>query len=116
MVLLRAQVETAPSSGHGHILLALLIVLLAAKLMAELFERLKQPAVVGEIQVGVGMMPRGEVGIVVAQIGLGMKVVGEAVYAVVLAMTVATTLIAPMLIRKAFAGERQAHTPATSQK
>lgn len=75
------------------------------------------------IQVGVGMIPRGEVGIVVAQIGLGMKAVGEAVYAVVLAIAVATTLIAPILIkaafageRPAFAGERPADTPAQGQE
>jgi Kef-type K+ transport system membrane component KefB len=58
------------------------------------------------IQVGVGMIPRGEVGIVVAQIGLVMAAVGDAVYGVVLTMAIATTLIAPPFIKMAFAGER----------
>jgi Kef-type K+ transport system membrane component KefB len=58
------------------------------------------------------MIPRGEVGIVVAQIGLGMKAVGDTVYAVVLAMAVATTLIAPIFIKMAYAGEKRAPTPA----
>jgi Na+:H+ antiporter len=49
-------------------------------------------------QVGVGMMPRGEVGIVVAQIGLSLGVVDARLYAVVLFMAVATTLIAPPLL------------------
>lgn len=62
------------------------------------------------IQVGVGMIPRGEVGIVVAQIGLAMAAVGDAVYAVVLAMAVITTLAAPPLIKLAFASE-----PSTGQ-
>jgi Kef-type K+ transport system membrane component KefB len=57
------------------------------------------------IQVGVGMIPRGEVGIVVAQIGMAMSAVGEEVYGVVLAMAVITTLAAPPLIKLAFAGE-----------
>jgi Kef-type K+ transport system membrane component KefB len=63
-------------------------------------------------QVGVGMVPRGEVGIVVAQIGLGLAAVGEGVYAIVLAMAVATTLIAPVLIKIAFAGEQAALSEA----
>jgi Kef-type K+ transport system membrane component KefB len=63
------------------------------------------------LQVGVGMMPRGEVGIVVAQIGLAMAAVGDAIYGVVLAMAVATTLIAPLFIKLAFAGERPVEAP-----
>ncbi len=54
-------------------------------------------------QVGVGMIPRGEVGIVVAQIGLGMAVISEQFFASVLFMAVATTLIAPPLIKYFFA-------------
>ncbi len=46
-------------------------------------------------QIGMGMVPRGEVGIVVAQIGLGLQAVSDATYGVVLFMAVATTLIAP---------------------
>ncbi|HWP43550.1 MAG TPA: cation:proton antiporter [Blastocatellia bacterium] len=60
------------------------------------------------LQVGVGMVPRGEVGIVVAQIGLTMSAVGDVVYGIVLAMAVATTLIAPPFIKLAFAGEEPA--------
>lgn len=50
-------------------------------------------------QVGVGMVPRGEVGIVVAQIGLGMAAISEQFFAAVLFMAVGTTLIAPPLIK-----------------
>ena len=57
-------------------------------------------------QVGVGMIPRGEVGIVVAQIGLGMAVISEQFFAAVLFMAVATTLIAPPLIKICFAEDR----------
>ena len=54
-------------------------------------------------QVGVGMIPRGEVGIVVAQIGLGMAVISQQFFASVLFMAVATTIIAPPLIKYFFA-------------
>ncbi len=59
------------------------------------------------VQVGMGMVPRGEVGIVVAQIGLGLAAVTDAVYGVVLLMAVATTLIAPPFLVMAFKGEKR---------
>ena len=55
-------------------------------------------------QVGVGMIPRGEVGIVVAQIGLSLTG-NQLLYGLVVAMAVITTLVAPPLIRLAFRGE-----------
>lgn len=57
----------------------------------------------GAMQVGVGMVPRGEVGIVVAQIGLGMGVISDSLFGVVLFMAVATTLIAPPFLKPLFA-------------
>ncbi len=53
-------------------------------------------------QIGVGMVPRGEVGIVVAQIGLGLAAISQEFFASVLFMAVATTLIAPPLIKVLF--------------
>lgn len=60
-------------------------------------------------QVGMGMVPRGEVGIVVAQIGLSLAVIGPELYGVVLLMAVATTLIAPPFLKILYAGEPAAH-------
>jgi Kef-type K+ transport system membrane component KefB len=54
------------------------------------------------LRVGMGMVPRGEVGMVVAQIGLSLGVVPEATYAVVVFMAVLTTLIAPPFLRALF--------------
>ena len=58
-------------------------------------------------QVGVGMVPRGEVGIVVAQIGLGLSVISHSLFGVVLFMAVATTLIAPPFLRILYAKDRE---------
>ena len=44
------------------------------------------------MRIGCGMVPRGEVGMVVAQLGLSMAVIEKPVYAVVVFMAVATTL------------------------
>jgi Kef-type K+ transport system membrane component KefB len=57
-------------------------------------------------QVGIGMVPRGEVGIVVAQIGLGLGVISQSFFGSVLFMAVATTLIAPPFIKALFAEDR----------
>ncbi|HEY9546289.1 MAG TPA: cation:proton antiporter, partial [Solimonas sp.] len=53
-----ADAGAAASSAHSNdILIALLLMFAAAKLFAEIFERLKQPAVVGEILAGVLIGP-----------------------------------------------------------
>ena len=57
-------------------------------------------------RVGLGMVPRGEVGMVVAQIGLGLGVISQSVYAVVVFMAVMTTIVAPPFLRVAFKGEK----------
>lgn len=54
------------------------------------------------LRIGFGMVPRGEVGMVVAQIGLGLGVIEKPVYAVVVAMAVLTTMIAPPLLKYAY--------------
>jgi len=57
--------------------------------------------------IGIGMMPRGEVGIIVATIGLGILVDGASaisseLYTTVVLMSVITTIIAPPLLSMAF--------------
>lgn len=55
-------------------------------------------------RIGSGMVPRGEVGMVVAQIGLGLGVVEKPIYAVVVFMALVTTIVAPPLLKAAYAG------------
>lgn len=57
MSVIATQIFSFAAADHGKILLVLFIALLAAKLMAELFERLRQPAVVGEILAGILIGP-----------------------------------------------------------
>jgi Kef-type K+ transport system membrane component KefB len=49
------------------------------------------------------MIPRGEVGIIVAGIGASAGVLDERLFAVVVGMAVLTTLLAPPLLRRALA-------------
>lgn len=52
--------------------------------------------------IGVGMMPRGEVGIIIAAIGLASGVMSSDLYGVVVLMSVATTIIAPPILSSLF--------------
>lgn len=54
------------------------------------------------LRIGVGMVPRGEVGMIVAQLGLAMGAMSTEIYGVVVFMAVATTLLAPPLIKVFF--------------
>lgn len=56
----------------------------------------------GALAIGIGMMPRGEVGIIVALIGLGLHVIPDSLYAVVVAMSLLTTVVTPPLLVWAF--------------
>jgi Kef-type K+ transport system membrane component KefB len=50
------------------------------------------------VLVGWGMVPRGEVGIVVAGLGLQIGVIGGSMYSIVVAMAIATTLLVPPFV------------------
>jgi Kef-type K+ transport system membrane component KefB len=63
------------------------------------------------LRIGLGMMPRGEVGMIVAQIGLQMGIIEQSVYATIVFMAVGTTMLAPPLLNWAFRGAVGA-TPA----
>ncbi len=58
----------------------------------------------GAYRIGIGMMPRGEVALIVAGVGLAQKRIGETVFGVSIMMTLVTTVLAPILLVPAFAG------------
>jgi len=51
------------------------------------------------LRVGVGMVPRGEVGLIVAAVGLKLHTVSPEVYTTVVVMSIVTTLFAPPVLR-----------------
>jgi Kef-type K+ transport system membrane component KefB len=65
--------------------------------------------------VGVGMVPRGEVGLIVASIGLGLGIISADLYGVVVAMTIVTTLATPpvlgVLVRRRLRDSPRAEEP-----
>ncbi|MGH9780033.1 MAG: cation:proton antiporter, partial [Candidatus Acidiferrales bacterium] len=63
-------------------------------------------------QVGMGMVPRGEVGIIVASIGLGLHTISNEIYAVVIIMVLVTTLMAPPALKVLFREKKAKEKPA----
>jgi len=57
------------------------------------------------LQVGTGMMPRGEVALIVALVGVQSGIVSQPTYAIVVVMTAITTILAPPCLRILFRKE-----------
>ncbi len=86
--------------GHA---LALLIAITALAIVTKLIPGYLGARGLGRREasvVGVGMVPRGEVGIVVASIGAAEGVVDAELFGVVVGMAVLTTLLAPFALRR----------------
>jgi Kef-type K+ transport system membrane component KefB len=54
--------------------------------------------------VGVGMVPRGEVGIIVAALGKNAGLFSDYIYALIIAMSLLTSVIAPPILKRQLAG------------
>ena len=65
---------------------------------------------VNRLAVGIGMIPRGEVGLVFAGIGAASGVLDKPLQAAIIIMVILTTFIAPPLLRFAFKGEAETVT------
>ena len=57
--------------------------------------------------IGIGMIPRGEVGLIFAQLGLAFAVFDIQLFSAVTAMVMLTTFIAPPLLKKAFGSDEE---------
>jgi fructose-specific phosphotransferase system IIA component len=52
----------------------------------------------GALRIGLGMVPRGEVALIIAGIGLSKGILGESIFGAAIMMTLLTTIIAPPLL------------------
>jgi Kef-type K+ transport system membrane component KefB len=66
------------------------------------------------LKVGSGMIPRGEVGMVVAQIGLAMRVISPRIYGVVVFVAVLTTILGPAILNLTFSGSSRRYHEETA--
>jgi Kef-type K+ transport system membrane component KefB len=62
---------------------------------------------IDRLTVGVGMIPRGEVGLIFASIGKGLNVIDDATFSAIVIMVIVTTLITPPVLKVTLArGEK----------
>ncbi len=90
---------------------ALVVVAVVAKALGcGLFARLLGFSTMQAVRVGVGMIPRGEVELIIAGYGLANGIIGSDVFSAAVTMVLATTIVAPPLVRLTF--PRHAFVPA----
>ena len=90
-----------PSTEENRAVLALSALLIAAAVAGKIVSAFAvREKGLNRWAVGFGMIPRGEVGLIFAQVGLAAGVVAPPLYAAVVAMVVVTTFIAPPLLKK----------------
>jgi len=83
--------------------LALLVAAIAGKLIGcGVIAKLVGYSVDEAIQIGVGMVPRGEVVLIITDMGLRLGVIPESVFAAVIFIILATTLITPTVLKSSF--------------
>jgi Kef-type K+ transport system membrane component KefB len=85
--------------------LVLMLIILAAAVVSKLIGCGLGAYSLGKadmLRIGLGMVPRGEVGMVVAQLGLSMGVIAKPIYSVVVCMAVFSTIVAPPLLKFSF--------------
>ena len=58
----------------------------------------------GSLRIGLGMLPRGEVALIIAGVGLASGIIDQGIFGVSIMMTVITTMLAPPLLVKSFDG------------
>jgi Kef-type K+ transport system membrane component KefB len=65
---------------------------------------------IDRISIGIGMIPRGEVGLIFAGVGKALNIIDDAIYSAIVIMVILTTLAAPPLLKLTLARwERKEH-------
>lgn len=68
------------------------------------------------LQLGVGMVSRGEVGLIVASVGVQQELIDPATFAAIVGVVILTTLLTPIALRALFPKPAQPKTPAQINK
>ena len=100
---LSADVRQITAGGIGLVVAMCLVVILSKLLgagLAGVFGGLKGQEA---LQLGVGMIPRGEVTLIIATVGVTEGLIGVEVFSVAVGIVIVTVLLTPLLLRRAFA-------------
>jgi Kef-type K+ transport system membrane component KefB len=67
------------------------------------------------LQLGVGMMSRGEVGLIVASVGITAGLISQEIFSAIVGVVILTTLLTPPLLRVLYAGGKSQQGAAESR-
>ena len=111
---LSADVRHLATGGLGLLGAMCLVVILTKMLAAGLAGRLGGLKGREALQMGVGMIPRGEVTLIIATVGITEGFIGDEIFSAAVAMVIVTTLLAPPLLRLSFARGESAQLPTAN--
>ncbi|CAI2605020.1 Na(+)/H(+) antiporter [Apilactobacillus kunkeei] len=85
---------------HCSMFLILIVLSVITKFLgAFIGAKLSRIDLANSVEIGAGMISRGEVGIVIAQAGLGSHFISTSYYSTLIAVIVATTILAPLILK-----------------
>jgi len=90
-----------PSNREGLIIASFLVVVAIIGKIVTGYAVVGQPGI-NRLAIGIGMIPRGEVGLVFAGVGSASGVLSESLEAAIIVMVILTTFLAPPLLRVVF--------------
>lgn len=105
-VLMGMQVNLATFLQPGTLGLASAFVVVAV--VGKVVSGLPAGKELDRLTVGLGMMPRGEVGLIFASIGKGLGVVTDGIFSAVVIMVIVTTLVTPVALKWSLSRDRRA--------
>lgn len=92
------------ASGLGFTLAIIVVAVLGKIVGSGLGARLAGFNLRESLQLGIGMVSRGEVGLIVASVGVLQGLLDQATFSIIVVMVIVTTLVTPPMLRAAFAG------------
>jgi Kef-type K+ transport system membrane component KefB len=99
---LKANARTLGTEGLAFAIAIIVVAILGKVLGCGLGARLGGFDWRESLRVGVGMVSRGEVGLIVAAVGLSSGLIHQNEYSTMVVMILATTLVTPLLLRWVF--------------
>lgn len=115
---LMINLKELPANSFLSILAICLVAIFGKIIGAGLGARMGGLSFRESLQLGIGMISRGEVGLIVAQVGLSQQLINQEIFSAVIAMVLVTTLVTPPLLRSVFREENSGRTnrPLISDK
>jgi Kef-type K+ transport system membrane component KefB len=100
-----------PFNPANHAILILAALLFAVAVIGKVLSGFSVREKLNRLSIGVGMIPRGEVGLIFAAYGLSHKVIDQPLYVALLMVIVLTTFVTPPLLKQViFSRKHPLHT------